>query len=203
MAKSRSNGSAEVEEVVLDAPVTINFFEEGHEIPEKRNQFMRFQQGTNKLRFIGNPISGFLFFGKVEREDGTETVKPYRRRESEGEFSIEEMINREAKIKSDGEIEEQKYFVMGLVYNYQKQKLQVLEITQKSILKALKSYINNEEYGHPSGYDITVSKEGEGLNTDYTVVASPPKAVSEEVEDLAGEVSCNLEKVFEGEYPLG
>ena len=197
MAKAKSNGT------VLEAPANINFFEEGHEIPEKRNQFMRFQQGANKFRFIGNPISGFLFFGKVEREDGSETVKPYRRPESEGEFTVEEMINREAKFQSDGEIEEQKYFVMGLVYNYQKQKLQVLEITQKSILKALKSYIRNEEYGHPSGYDITVSKEGEGLKTDYTIVASPPKPLSEEIENLAGEVSCDLEKVFAGEYPLG
>ena len=188
---------------LVDIESFINFFDRGHEIPDKRNQFMRFESGKNRVRFIGNPVSGFVFFGKVEREDGTETTKPYRRRESEGEFSIEEMINRNARMKKDGEMEGQKYFVMGLVYNHQKQKLQVLEVTQKSILKALKSYVDSEEYGHPSGYDLTIEKSGEGLNTEYTVVVSPPKPLSAEVEDLVGETSCDLQKVFAGEYPLG
>ena len=199
------NGHTTVAEatVLVDTESFINFFDRGHEIPDKRNQFMRFESGKNRVRFIGNPVSGFVFFGKVEREDGTETTKPYRRRESEGEFSLEEMINRNARMKKDDEMEGQKYFVMGLVYNYQKQKLQVLEVTQKSILKALKSYVDSEEYGHPSGYDLTIEKSGEGLNTEYTVVVSPPKPLSAEVENLVGETSCDLQKVFAGEYPLG
>lgn len=188
---------------LVDTEQFINFFEQGHEIPDKRNQFMKFVQGKNRIRFISNPVSGFVFFGKVKRDDGTESVKPYRRRESEGEFSLEEMINRDVRMKPDGEIEGQKYFVMGLVYNYQKEKLQVLEITQKSILKALKSYVESEEYGHPSGYDLTIEKKGDGLNTEYTVVVSPPKPLSAEIENLIGETSCDLQKIFDGEYPLG
>ena len=188
---------------LVDNENFINFFEQGHEIPDRRNQFMKFVQGKNRIRFIGNPVSGFVFFGKTKRDDGTETVKPYRRRESEGEFSLEEMIDRDVRMKPDGEIEGQKYFVMGLVYNYQKAKLQVLEITQKSILKALKSYVESEEYGHPSGYDLTIEKKGDGLSTEYTVVVSPPKPLSSEIENLIGETSCDLQKIFEGEYPLG
>ena len=189
--------------VLVDTEQFVNFFEQGHEIPDKRNQFMKFVQGKNRIRFVGNPISGFVFYGKIKREDGSEALKPYRRRESEGEFSLEEMINRDVRMKPDGEIEGQKYFVMGLVYNYQKEKLQVLEITQKSILKALKSYVESEEYGHPSGYDLTIEKKGDGLNTEYTVVVSPPKPLSAEIENLVGETSCDLQKIFDGEYPLG
>ena len=189
--------------ILVDTNQFANFFDQGHEIPDKRNQFMKFVQGKNRVRFIGNPVSGFVFFGKTKRDDGTESVKPYRRRESEGEFSLEEMINRDMRMKPDGEIEGQKYFVMGLVYNHQKEKLQVLEITQKSILKALKSYVESEEYGHPSGYDLTIEKKGDGLNTEYTVVVSPPKPLSSEIENLIGETSCDLQKIFDGEYPLG
>jgi hypothetical protein len=189
--------------VLVDNEQFVNFFKQGHEIPDKRNQFMRFVQGKNRLRFIGNPVSGFVFFGKTKREDGSETVKPYRRRESEGEFSLEEMINRDIRMKPDGEIEGQKYFVMGLVYNYQKEKLQVLEITQKSILKALKSYVESEEYGHPSGYDLTIEKKGDGLNTEYTVIVSPPKPLSDEIVEAVGNASCDLQKIFDGDYPLG
>jgi hypothetical protein len=195
-----SNGSVKDEVNVL---TPLNFFDKGHEIPEKRNQFMKLESGKNRFRFVGNPVSGFIFFGKVEREDGSETSKPYRRREVEGEFSVEEMINRNVRINKDGEMEGQKYFIASLVYNYQKDKLQVLEITQKSILKALKRHIESEEYGHPSGYDLTVEKEGEGMKTDYTVVVSPPKPLSEDIEQALGEVSCDLEKLFDGEYPLG
>jgi hypothetical protein len=188
---------------LVDNENFVNFFEQGHEIPDKRNQFMKFVQGKNRIRFIGNPVSGFVFFGKTKRDDGSETVKPYRRRESEGEFSLEEMINRDVRMKPDGEIEGQKYFVMGLVYNHQKEKLQVLEITQKSILKALKSYVESEEYGHPSGYDLTIEKKGDGLNTEYTVIVSPPKPLSDEIVEAVGNTSCDLQKIFDGEYPLG
>nr|WKN38687.1 hypothetical protein K4G66_08225 [Tunicatimonas sp. TK19036] len=181
----------------------VTFFDKGHEIPDKRSQFMKLEPGKNRFRFIGHPVSGFLFFGKVSREDGSETVKPYRRRESEGEFSLEEMINRNARLNKGGEMEAQKYFVLSLVYNYQKEKLQVLEITQKSILKALKSYVDSEEYGHPAGYDITLEKRGENLNTEYTLIVSPPKPLSETIVQQMGELSCDLEKIFEGEYPLG
>ncbi len=152
--------------VLVDNETFVNFFDQGHEIPDKRNQFMKFVQGKNRIRFVGNPISGFVFYGKIKREDGSEAVKPYRRRECDGEFSLEEMINRDVRMKPDGEIEGQKYFVMGLIYNHQKEKLQVLEITQKSILKALKSYVESEEYGHPSGYDLTIEKKGDGLNSE-------------------------------------
>ena len=179
---------------LVDNESFVNFFEQGHEIPDKRNQFMKFVQGKNRIRFIGNPVSGFVFFGKTKREDGSETVKPYRRRESEGEFSLEEMINRDVRMKPDGEIEGQKYFVMGLVYNHQKEKLQVLEVTQKSILKALKSYVESEEYGHPSGYDLTIEKKGDGLNTEYTVIVSPPKPLSDEIVEAVGSTSCDLQK---------
>lgn len=195
--------NTQVTTLLTDQEAAINFFNKGHEIPNKRNQFMRLEAGKNRLRFIGYPISGFLFFGKVEREDGSETVKPYRKPESEGEFSLEEMINRDARVNKEGEIEKQKYFVAGLVYNYQKQKLQVLEITQKSVLKALKSYVDSDEYGHPVGYDLTIEKKGDGLNTDYTVVASPPKPLASDIEQLVSEASCDLEKIFAGEYPLG
>ncbi len=192
--------------ILVDTNQFANFFDQGHEIPDKRNQFMKFVQGKNRLRFIGNPVSGFVFFGKTKRDDGSETVKPYRRRKSEGEFSLEEMINRDVRMKPDGEIEggpalRQKYFVMGLVYNHQK--LQVLEITQKSILKALKSYVESEEYGHPSGYDLTIEKKGDGLNTEYTVIVSPPKPLSDEIVEAVGSTSCDLQKIFDGEYPLG
>ena len=188
---------------LVDNESFVNFFEQGHEIPDKRNQFMKFVQGKNRIRFVGNPISGFVFYGKIKREDGSEALKPYRRRESEGEFSLEEMINRDVRMKPDGEIEGQKYFVMGLVYNHQKEKLQVLEITQKSILKALKSYVESEEYGHPSGYDLTIEKKGDGLNTEYTVIVSPPKPLSDQIVEAVGNTSCDLQKIFDGEYPLG
>jgi hypothetical protein len=194
-----ANGTA-VSQPVLPTP---NFFDKGHQIPDKRSQFMKLEYGKNRFRFIGDPISGYVFYGRLVRDDGTETVKPYRRREAEGEFSVEEMINLKVRMTKEGEMERQKYFVMGLVWNYQQEKLQVLEITQKSILKSLKSYVDSEEYGHPAGYDLTMEKKGEGLNTEYVVLPSPPKALDEKIFEEAGAISCDLEKIFEGEYPLG
>lgn len=185
------------------ASVTFpGFFAKGHTIPDKRQQFMKLIPGKNRFRFISEPVSGYLFFGTTTNEDGVETVKPHRRAEQDGSFSTEEMISLGARLKPNGELEGQKYFIMAVVYNYQTDRFQVLEITQKKILKALKSYVENEDYGHPAGYDITITREGEGLHTNYTVIPSPPKALGREIAERATSLSYNLSKVFTGEYPL-
>lgn len=56
------------------------------------------------------------------------------------------------------------------MYNYAVQAVQ-WEVTQPSIQGPLEDLAMNSDWGGPSEYDITVTKTGEKLDTEYSAVA--------------------------------
>jgi len=78
-----------------------------------------------------------------------------------------------------------KFAIAVPVYNYESGKLQVLQITQKSILKELDQISQMEDYENLLQWDFTVSKKGSGLLTEYTLRPVPRKKGSQEHIDAA------------------
>ena len=55
----------------------------------------------------------------------------------------------------------------------------------KQIVKAIKGYAVDPDYGDPTAYDIKIKKEGIGRDTRYTVVAVPNKTpLTEEEKEM-------------------
>ena len=113
-----------------------DFLPEGYETPEANANYMKFEEGENKFRVLSSPIIGWLDW---------KDKKPMR-------FKMKDKPS--APIDPSKPI---KHFWAMVVYNYQKGTVQVLEITHNSIQKAIESYSSDEDYGHPSGYDIVVT----------------------------------------------
>ncbi len=80
-------------------------------------------------------------------------------------------------------------------------KVKILEITQKSIMKSISGLSANPDWGKPFSYDLTVNKTGEQLKTKYSVSPSPKKALDKSVIKDAQKTPCNLEALYEGENP--
>jgi hypothetical protein len=78
-----------------------------------------------------------------------------------------------------------KFAIAVPVYNYESGKVQVLQITQKSILKEIDQISQMEDYENLLEWDITISKKGSGLLTEYTVRPVPRKKGSQEHIDAA------------------
>ena len=78
-----------------------------------------------------------------------------------------------------------KFAIAVPVYNYESGKVQVLQITQKSILKELDSISQMEDYAELLSWDFNISKKGSGLTTEYTVRPVPRKKGSQEHIDAA------------------
>lgn len=98
-----------------------------------------------------------------------------------------------------------KMFSAMPVWNVTEEAVQVFAFTQASIADALRGYVEHEEYGVPTGYDLTLSRKGTGMDTEYTLVASPPKAVSAKVAKAWSEVvdaGFDLEELFSGGDPF-
>ena len=146
------------------------FLPEGYEAPQGTGNYMKLQSGENKFRILSKPIIGWL-----DWKDN----KPHRFR----------MKERPEKPMGDKPI---RHFWAFIVWNYNTEAVQILEITQATIQKSLQDLTRNEDWGAPYEYDIKITRKGEDC---------PKKPLSEEIKKAAMEKPCWLEALFNGDDP--
>lgn len=162
--------------------MTNDFLPPDYEQPKGASPYMKFTEGENRFRILSKPIIGW--------EDWAEDKKPVRFPMNE---KPERPINPKKAIK---------HFWAMIVWNYQTQQVQVLEITQSTVQSAINNLIKDAEWGAPYFYDLKVTRTGEGMDTEYSVAPSPHKPVSTEVMQAFADKPCRLEKLFAGGDPF-
>lgn len=70
-------------------------------------------------------------------------------------------------------------------------------------MQSLIDLVENEDYGNPQGYDVTLKKTGENKETKYSIIPSPPKAIEKEIMEEFDAMNINLEVMYKGENPFG
>ena len=148
---------------------------------------MKFEKGENKFRVLATAIVGWEWW--EETEDGKRTPKRVK---------IDEKLDI-SKIDDPNTI---KRFWAMPVWNYQLDKVQILEITQKGIQGTLKGLARSKDWGSPVGYDISVIREGDGMETKYEVIPSPPKTLAKEIGEAFKATPIKLEALYEGADPF-
>lgn len=156
---------------------------ENYEVPKSESNYYKFGQGANKFRIMSQPIMGWMYW--------TDDNKPKRLKAQPTETPDD--------LRSDDKI---KHFWAFIVWNYKAKKLQILELTQASIMGPIQDLVLNEDWGPPQDYDITVSKKGEKLDTEYSVAPSPHKDVPPEALNARRTVKIELEALFDGSDPF-
>lgn len=131
---------------------------------------------------MAKPITGYVYWTvdkkPIRSSDFPETVKDIR-----GEEKI-------------------KHFWAFPIWNYKAQKLQIYEITQVTIQKPIMDLLNSEDWGDPEGFDITVSKSGKDLETEYSVQPHPHKAPPIEAVVALKKSRLNLDALYQGGDPF-
>lgn len=179
--------------------VKQGFLPVGYKVPDKKEQFLKFKEGETRIRFLSEPILGFIFFNKDNQ--------PIRRDISEGDFTTYELEQMNAKRNDLGKFEGSRHFWATLVWSYKHNAPKILEITQISILKALYALCEDDEWGDPRDYDIKVQREGSGKNdTTFNVVTAPHSEVNNEIRQTVEELEKNnlidLNALYRNEYPF-
>ncbi len=99
-----------------------------------------------------------------------------------------------------------KFFIALPVYSYDSGKVQVLQLTQKSIIKEIDAISQMEDYESLLDWDFTISKKGSGLTTEYTVRPAPRKKGSQEHIDAAWleakSEGFDISRLLEGQNPF-
>lgn len=156
-------------------------------IPRSSGQFAKLQDGANKYRFLSNIIYGW---------EGWKDNKPFRHEGEVCNIKPEQVdLNQSGRPNIN-------YFWAAVVWSYAEKRIQVLELTQKTIMSPLYDLEQNEDWGDLKGYDITINKKKEGDKTTYNVAPSPHKELPDEIKQAYEETDVKLEKLFEGEYPM-
>lgn len=151
------------------------------------SQFGKLQDGTNRFRILSDVITGW---------EGWKDNKPFRHEGDVCKIKPEQVdLNQNGKPNIN-------YFWAMVVWNYNTKLIQVLELTQKTIMSPLYDLEQNPDWGDLKNYDIEINKKKIGDKTSYTVLGIPPKPVSEEITKLYSETQVDLTKLFSGEYPM-
>ena len=155
-------------------------------MPESNSQFMKLEIGANKFRILSDIVIGW---------EGWKNKKPFRHEGQECRIMPEQVdLDNYGKPNI-------KHFWAMVIWDYKTQMVKTLEITQSTVMSVIRDHEESEEWGDCKAYDITISKEGSGKETVYTVVMSPPKPISTEVENAYINANIDLSKLFEGGYP--
>jgi predicted secreted protein len=155
----------------------------GYEVPKGSNQFMKLEKGQNRFRVLSEPIMGYEWW-----EESSEGRKPFRVK------SFQEAV--------ENGTEPIKHFWAFVVWNYKSESIQVLEITQKTIMRSLEGLAIDEDWGDPTNYDVVINRTGDGLETEYTIQPKPSKDVSKDVLKAYEDSEIDLSALFRGEYPM-
>lgn len=156
------------------------FLPDNYELPNANQNYMKFEKGENRFRILSKAIAGWLDW---------QDKKPHR-------FPIDKKP-----AKPFDPNKPIKHFWAFVVWNYNHQCIQILEITQAGIQKSISDISKDEEWGSPFEYDLKVNRKGEGLETEYSITPSPKKNLSEEVKKAALDKPCYLEALYAGEDP--
>ena len=172
------------------------FLSDSYEVPSSTSGYMKFESGDNQFRIMTSPIVGWEFWINKDGEPRMKGEKP-----QEGDKPVRFTMDNPPKDAGDAV----KHFWAMVVYNYKTKSFQILQLTQKSIIVALTNLARSKSWGNPKGqdgYDIQVTKTGEKLDTEYTVLPIKPEKLSQDIMDEYAKTSIKLEALFDGGDPF-
>lgn len=166
----------------------MSFFpSEYKEVPQNPSGYMKLKQGANKFRILSSAIVGYEYWN-------TEN-KPVRQKDK---FKT---LPTDIKLDAQGMPTRIRHFWAFVVWNYVESLVQILEITQSSIQTSMKFKIDNRE-GKAQDNDWIITRNGEGLDTDYDVDVLSPTPLEPKITEAYMSKKINLEALYEGKDPF-
>ena len=160
-----------------------SFLPTDYKVPSTSN-YMKMTEGEHTFRIITPAIVGYEYF-KTDN-------KPVRSRTAFEETPTD--------IKEKGRIMP---FWAFVVWNYEEKRIQILELTQKTLMLPLKALVDNPKWGNPRNYDITITRKGSSvMDTEYAVMPNPHTPVPAEAQKALESKIINHDMLYESKDPF-
>jgi hypothetical protein len=170
-----------------------NFLPKDYQAPEVQSNYMTLEEGVNSFRVLTPAIVGYEWWVETQAEGR----RPVRVR------TLEEIPD-EVREATDSR-QKAKHFWAMTIYNYKSQTIQILELKQKTVMRAIEAFVKNPKWGDPQHYDLQIEKVRTGSqdrDVEYNVIPEPPSELDEGIVELARSVPVRLEAMFDGEDPF-
>lgn len=160
-----------------------NFLPENYEVPATIGNYMKFEKGDNLFRVLSSAIIGWEYWNVDD--------KPVRLKAKPDQMPLD--------MRADDKL---KHFWAFVVWNYKFNKIQILEVTQKSVQDEIMKLVNDVDWGSPKNYDLKVTRTGDKLETKYQVTQKPHTPLKDEVKEALANTPVDLTNLFNGEDPF-
>src|SRR5512138_2907416 len=170
-----------------------DFLPKDYQAPEVQSNYMTLEEGVNSFRVLSPAIVGYEWWV----EQGVEGRRPVRVR------TLEEIPD-EVREAADSR-QMARHFWAFAVYNYASQTIQILEIKQKTVMRAIEAFVKNPKWGDPQRFDLQIEKVRTGSqerDVEYNVIPEPPSTLDAGIVELAKSVPVRLEALYDGEDPF-
>jgi len=157
----------------------------------------KFENGPNRIRILDGPITGYEYW-----VDSSEYVRPRDQKIQKGDSPVRDATFDDFTVEQRNAM---RPFLAAVIWNYQAEKVQVMQIKQITIMRALEALALSESWGDVRDYDIVVTRTKTGnLPTDveYSVMPEPKAALIKEIKDSYDSDSIRLEALYAGEDPF-
>ena len=167
----------------------------------------KLQSGAS-MRFALCESEPLCFFECWGESNADGKLKPFRFPEEPTAEDVEaEMGNEYSRRQNrDGTgFEPAKFGIAVPVFNYENESIGILSLSQKSLIRAIDEVSQSEDYATLTDWDFSISREGTGLNTEYSLLPLPPKADRKEIASLYEKsilAGFNINKLISGENPF-
>ena len=175
----------------------MSFFPKGYLSPANNvgSKYLKISDGeTVKIRILDNfdnpdlAIMGWLVW--------TET--------SAGKRPIRRPMGRDIYSELQNQYNEKpKHFWAFAIFNHNTNDPQVWEVTQSTIQGQIEHLADSPSWGDLSGYDISVSRQGAGLDTKYIVTPVERNKLGGEQMEQIKNANFQLEELYAGGSPFG
>lgn len=146
---------------------------------ETETNYYKLQPGENRIRILSRPIEGWVDWVNN---------KPIR-------------VKFDQKMTANNPAKQPEFFVAMMIWDYSRDKIQIWEIKQKSIMKPIDNLCKDPEWGYPWNYDIKIFRKGNGMETKYTITPVAPKPMDPKIRSTYASIYCRLESLYDGEDP--
>lgn len=165
------------------------FLPKDYKVPTAEGGYMDLKQGDNKFRILSPAVIGWEYWNTdnkpVRSKEGWKTAPK--------DIKLDDKTGKPSRIS---------HFWAFVVWNYGEEKIQILQLRQKTIMSQIKAYIDNPKWGDPKEYDININRTGEGFETEYTTTVDPKAPLEEEILDNYENAEINLDALYDGSNPF-
>lgn len=169
----------------------MNFLPTNYQLPKAESNYFKLEEGTNTFRCLSPALTGWKYWTDKE---GRPLPKPIKGCTTVFVPSPDQV--------ADKPVPSLAHFWAFVVWNYKEAQVQLLEITQNTIMEAISQYVYNERWGDPSTYDLVIHKRGTGLDTTYQVTVNPKAALDPGIVEMYRKMQIDPTKLFRGEDPF-